>query len=127
MRKGRQPSAASAIDRGAGTSSKRTLPAGTIQVITSIASRPARTAGSSLLSRRAVSGSHVMIEMPRRRSSSFVDERPSADEAAAIAQIGSEGEVPILELSRLVVREVRCVGPTHEQHERVPVELHAAN
>src|SRR6185295_19370809 len=68
---GRQSSAASAIDRGAGTFSKLTLPAGTIQVITSTASRPARTAGSSLLTRRAVSGSQVMIEMPRRRSSSW--------------------------------------------------------
>ena len=56
--------------------SKRTLPAGTIQVITSTASRPARTAGSSLLSRRAVSGSHVMIEMPRRRSSSWSTSGP---------------------------------------------------
>jgi hypothetical protein len=72
---GRQ-SSASAVDRGAGTSSKRTLPAGTIQVITSIASRPARTAGSSLLSRRAVSRSQLMIEMPRRRSSSWSTSGP---------------------------------------------------
>jgi hypothetical protein len=57
----------------------------------------------------------------------LVDERPSADEVAAVAQIGSEGEMPILELGRLLVRELRCIGPTHEQHERVPVELHAAN
>jgi hypothetical protein len=60
--RGRQSSAASAIDRGAATFSKRTLPAGTIQVIL-----------------------------------------------------------------RLLVRELRRIGPTHEQHERVAVELHAAN
>jgi hypothetical protein len=35
--------------------------------------------------------------------------------------------MPILELGRLLVRELRCIGPTHEQHERVPVELHTAN
>jgi hypothetical protein len=57
----------------------------------------------------------------------LVDERPSADEVAAVAQIGSEGEMPILELGRLLVRELRCIGWTHEQHERVPVELHATN
>ena len=56
-----------------------------------------------------------------------VDERPAADEVAAVAQIGSVGEMPILELGGLLVRELRCVWPAHEQHERVPVELHAAN
>ena len=35
--------------------------------------------------------------------------------------------MPILELGRLLVRELRRIGPKHEQHERVPVELHAAN
>jgi hypothetical protein len=35
--------------------------------------------------------------------------------------------MPILEHGRLLVRELRCIGPTHEQHERVAVELHAAN
>jgi hypothetical protein len=35
--------------------------------------------------------------------------------------------MPILELGRLFVRELRGIRPTHEQHERVPVELHAAN
>jgi hypothetical protein len=35
--------------------------------------------------------------------------------------------MPILELVRLLVRELRCIGRTHEQHERVSVELHAAN
>ena len=57
----------------------------------------------------------------------LVDERPSADEVAAVAQIGSEGEMPILELGRLLVRELRCIWPTHEQHKRVPIEPHAAN
>jgi hypothetical protein len=33
----------------------------------------------------------------------------------------------ILELGRLLIRELRCIGRTHEQHERVPVKLHAAN
>jgi hypothetical protein len=41
-------SAASDLDRGAGTFSKRTLPAGTIQVIASTASRP-RTDPSSMI------------------------------------------------------------------------------
>ena len=57
----------------------------------------------------------------------LVDERAPADEVAAVAQIGAEGEMPILELGRLLVRELRCIGPEHQQHERVPVELHAAN
>ena len=35
--------------------------------------------------------------------------------------------MPILELGRLLVRELRCIGPKREQHERVPVELQAAN
>ena len=35
--------------------------------------------------------------------------------------------MPILELGRLLVRELRRIGSKHEQHERVPVELHAAN
>jgi hypothetical protein len=35
--------------------------------------------------------------------------------------------MPILKLGRLLVRELRCIGPAHEQHERVRVELHAAN
>ena len=103
------------------------MPAGTIQVITSTASRPARTAGSSLLSRRAVSGSLVHDRDAAQALVVLVDERASADEIAAVAQIGSEGEMPILELGRLLVRELRCIGPTHEQHERVPVELHTAN
>jgi hypothetical protein len=34
--------------------------------------------------------------------------------------------MPILELGRLRVCELRCIGPKHEQHERVPVELHPA-
>ena len=34
----------------------------------------------------------------------LLDERPSADEDAAVAQIGSEGEMPILDLGRLLVR-----------------------
>ena len=42
----------------------------------------------------------------------LVDERASADEVAAIPQVGSEGEVPILELGRVFVRELRCVGST---------------
>ena len=37
------------------------------------------------------------------------------------------GEMPVLELGRLLVRELRCIGRPHEQHQRVPVELHAAN
>ena len=45
----------------------------------------------------------------------------------AVAQLGSEGEMPILELGRLLVRELRCIGAKHEQHERVPIELHPAN
>src|SRR5262245_21610132 len=71
-----QASSASASERGARTFSKRTLPAGTIQVITSTLSRPASTAGSSLLRRRAVSGSHAMTERPRRRSSSWSTSGP---------------------------------------------------
>jgi hypothetical protein len=35
--------------------------------------------------------------------------------------------MPILQLVCLILRELRCIGPTHEQDERVPVELHAAN
>jgi hypothetical protein len=97
-----------------GQFSKRTLPAGTIQVITSTASRPARTAGSSLLSRRAVSGSHIMNRDAAQALVVLVDQRPSPDEVAAVAQIGSKGEMPILELGRLLVRELRCIGPTHE-------------
>jgi hypothetical protein len=41
-------SAASDLDRGAGTFSKRTLPAGTIQVIASTASRPSTDPSSMI-------------------------------------------------------------------------------
>ena len=34
--------------------------------------------------------------------------------------------MPVLELGRLLVRELRRIGPKHEHYERVPVELHPA-
>jgi phosphoglucosamine mutase len=41
----------------------------------------------------------------------LVDERPAADEITAVAQLGSEGEVTILELGCLLIRHLRCIGP----------------
>ena len=98
----------------------------TIQVITSTASRPARTAGLRAEPSRRLGVAHHDRDAAQALVV-LIDERASADEVAAVAQIGSEGEMPILELGRLLVRELRCIGPTHEQHERVPIELHAAN
>ena len=47
--------------------------------------------------------------------------------ASAVVTFGPEGEVPVLELGGLFLGELRRVRRTDEQHERVPVELHAAN
>jgi hypothetical protein len=44
----------------------------------------------------------------------LIDQRPSGDDEASVAQVGSVGEVPILELVRLLVGEVRRIGPTNE-------------
>jgi hypothetical protein len=54
----------------------------------------------------------------------LVQEWASADEDASVAQVGAEGEVPVLKLGRLFLGELRRVRRTHEQHEGVPVELH---
>ena len=81
-----------------------------------IAAEPARRLGIAAPDRDAAQALVVLV-----------DERPSGQEVPAVAKLGSEGEMPVLKLGRLLVRELRCIGPKHEQHERVPVERHAAN
>ena len=127
QRRSISPSAASAIDRGAGTCSKRTLPAGAIQVITSTASLPARTAGSSSLNRRAVSGSHVQIEMLRRRSSSWSTSGPPARRTPRSRRSARKARCRLWSSSASSSVSYRCIGPKHEHRERVPVELHASS
>ena len=54
----------------------------------------------------------------------LVQKWASADEDAPVAQVGAEGEVPVLKLGGLLLGQLGRVGRTHEQHERVAVEPH---
>ena len=114
------------MDRGRATFWKLTLPAGVIQVSTSTASRPACTAGSVAYRSRAFSGSQVSTAMPRSRSSSWSGERPRGDHVA-LAEASLVREVRVLDARELFLGQVGRVGRPHEQHDRVPVELHAEN
>jgi hypothetical protein len=73
-----QSAIASATDLGARTWANWMLPAGIIQVMTSTAKRPVRTAGSASACFRAVAASTDHMENPRKRSSSCSVSGPRA-------------------------------------------------
>ncbi len=88
------------MERGARTASKWMLPAGTIQVITCTASRPARTAGfgaAQLAGGRRVDRHH---RDAAQAHVVLVEEWSTAEQVPLVAQVGPEGEVGVLQPHR---------------------------
>ena len=120
-----RPAAASSIDRGTGTLSNRTMPSGTIQLITCTTSRPARTAGSLAIELAGLLRGDGEHDEPAQPLVVGVEERPGGEDEPLLHQPRLVGQVGVLQPVGRVQRQLGRVRRPEQEHDGVLVESHA--